>query len=249
MGYLDNTGTLRRPQACNGAFCPISNGANATQTISATGTVTGGTFTLAFNWAGRGAGQTTAAIPWNATAAQLQAALVALSSIGTGNLTCTGGPLPATAMQCTFVGALAKQPELAMKPAKSLTGTKPNIKVTANNAGATPASPSVCFLASQGYAAEFAWRGPNNQLMTYGPAQEGGLLDWSELGYPGKSATGVPGTVDPGSDPAITCPASGGYQVAFQGSGGKLNAVGAGDTNTGYGMARFTSPAEASRTQ
>jgi|GEM_PF-5536548 len=44
------------------------------------GGVNGGIFTLQFK------GQTTAAIPWNATAVQLQAALEALTTIGKGNV-------------------------------------------------------------------------------------------------------------------------------------------------------------------
>ena len=64
---------------------------NDVQTLSLSGNPTGGTFTLSFG------GQTTAAIPFNATAAQVQAALQALSSIGAGNVACAGGPLPGTA--------------------------------------------------------------------------------------------------------------------------------------------------------
>ena len=57
------------------------------QTVSLTGSPTGGTFTLTFG------AQTTAPIAYNANAATVQAALVALSSIGTGNASVTGsGP-------------------------------------------------------------------------------------------------------------------------------------------------------------
>jgi hypothetical protein len=52
-------------------------------------------------------GQTTADIAYNASAAAVQAALELLPSIGTGNVTCTGGPLP-TAVVITFAGRLAK---------------------------------------------------------------------------------------------------------------------------------------------
>lgn len=50
---------------------------------------TGGNFQLTFT------GQTTANIAWNATAAQLQAALEALSNIAPGDIHVTGGPGPA----------------------------------------------------------------------------------------------------------------------------------------------------------
>jgi hypothetical protein len=47
---------------------------------------TGGTYTLSFG------GQTTTAIPYNANAAAVQAALVALSSVGASHVTVTGTP-------------------------------------------------------------------------------------------------------------------------------------------------------------
>ena len=75
------------------------------QTLSVSGTPTGGTFTLTFN------NQTTAAIPFNATSAQVQAALTALSSIGPGNIVCTGGPLPSASVTITFAGQLASGPQ------------------------------------------------------------------------------------------------------------------------------------------
>ncbi len=55
-------------------------GTNEVQVISVDAAVTGGTFTLTFN------GQTTAALAWNATVAQVQAALAALSTVGAGNV-------------------------------------------------------------------------------------------------------------------------------------------------------------------
>jgi flagellar hook protein FlgE len=70
------------------------------QTISST--ATGGTFTMSFG------GQTTGALAFNATAAQIDTALEALSTIGAGNITCAGGPLPAN-VTATFAGTLAGQ--------------------------------------------------------------------------------------------------------------------------------------------
>ena len=54
-------------------------------TFSIGGSPTGGTFTLSYG------GQTTSGIAWNASAATVQSALQALSSIGTGNMFVTGG--------------------------------------------------------------------------------------------------------------------------------------------------------------
>ena len=56
------------------------------QTVRVTN-ATGGTFTLTFN------GQTTAPLAYNATAAQIDAALEALSNIGANNIQTSGGPV------------------------------------------------------------------------------------------------------------------------------------------------------------
>src|SRR5260370_13519041 len=58
------------------------------QTVTITGGPTGGTFTLTFG------GNTTSALNWNCTAAQMQTALQALASIGANNALVTGGPGP-----------------------------------------------------------------------------------------------------------------------------------------------------------
>lgn len=72
---------------------------NAKHTLSSDRT--GGTFTLTYD------GQTTSPLNWNATAAQVDAALEALSNIGSGDVTCTGGDLP-TDIVIEFTGMLAK---------------------------------------------------------------------------------------------------------------------------------------------
>lgn len=75
------------------ALDPDEAGVNEVQTISDSGTVSGGTFTLTFR------GDTTDDLAYNATAATVEAALLALDSIGTDgegndNVNVTGGPLP-----------------------------------------------------------------------------------------------------------------------------------------------------------
>jgi hypothetical protein len=72
---------------------------------------TGGAFTITF---GFGTVYTTAPIPYNATAAQVQAALQGLTNIGAGNVSCTGGALGSSGVVCTFGGALANQPQPLM---------------------------------------------------------------------------------------------------------------------------------------
>lgn len=91
-----------------------ASGTNEVQTVTITGSPTGGTFTLTFD------GQTTAAIAHNATAATVRAALEALSNIPTGDVTVTGsagGPYTVT-----FVGSLGGKNQPAMTATASLTG-------------------------------------------------------------------------------------------------------------------------------
>jgi hypothetical protein len=71
----------------------VADGANEVQTVTITGTPTGGTFTLTYD------GATTAGIAYNATAAAVRSALIALSTIEEGNVTVTGsngGPYSVT---------------------------------------------------------------------------------------------------------------------------------------------------------
>lgn len=89
-------------------------GPNEVQTVTLNNSPTYGTFTLTYS------GQTTAAIPYNATAAQVDAALEALSNIGAGDVTCTGGPLPTTPVTVTFTGALANTNVAEMTATSSL---------------------------------------------------------------------------------------------------------------------------------
>ncbi len=104
--------------------------ASEVQSLAITGTPTGGTFTLTYD------GKTTSALPYNATPAQVQAALEALSNIGTGNVLCAGGPLPGTAISITFRQDLAQQNVPAITTTDSLTGgTTPASAITTSTAG------------------------------------------------------------------------------------------------------------------
>jgi sugar lactone lactonase YvrE len=88
-----------------------------------------GTFTLTFG------GQTTANLNWNATAAQVQSKLAALSTIGDGNVSCTGGPINSAAVKVKFVGTLAKQDVGAITASSSMTQTSPVMSVTITTDG------------------------------------------------------------------------------------------------------------------
>lgn len=100
------------------------------QTLSITGTPTGGTFTLTFR------GYTTAAIAYNAASSAVVSALEALSTIGTGGVTATGGPLPGTPVVLTFANQLSGQALPLITVTGSFTGgTTPAGSVARTNAG------------------------------------------------------------------------------------------------------------------
>lgn len=120
------------PQGTTMALAGAS--ANDVQTVSISGTPTGGTFTLTVTIGG--VALTTAAIVYSAAASAVQTALVAI--LGTGNAACTGGALPGSAVVVTFQGALANQPVPVMTSASSLTGgSTPAISVAHTTIGAT----------------------------------------------------------------------------------------------------------------
>lgn len=105
------------------------------QTITPTGTPTGGTFTVTYQ------GQTTGNIAYDASAATVELAVEALSTVGSGNCTISGsagGPWTAT-----FSGTLANRPvDLieAHSAGNLLTGgTTPRIVIAQSVAGAGPA--------------------------------------------------------------------------------------------------------------
>ena len=102
-------------------------GTDEVQTISKTGTVTGGNWTFTFN------GATTANIAWNAAAATVQAAIEALSTVGTGNVVVTGtGP-----WVLTFSEKLAgTYQNIGSVTNVSLTGTTPGIAIAKTTSGA-----------------------------------------------------------------------------------------------------------------
>lgn len=118
-------------RACLGLNAVGPAGVQEIETLSATGTVTGGTFTLTYN------AQTTATLPWNATAAQVQSALMALSTIGDNDVIVTGGPWPATALVISFIGTLSGT--LASAPLTGtftgLTGTTPGGAIVRTQTG------------------------------------------------------------------------------------------------------------------
>lgn len=106
-------------------------GSSEVQTVTVTGTPTGGTFTLTYE------DQTTAGIAFDAVAADVVTALEALSNIGAGNVTGTGGPLPGAAVVITFAGDLAGTDVALMTADASglIGGTDPDVTVSATTEG------------------------------------------------------------------------------------------------------------------
>lgn len=81
----------------------LTPGTNEVQTLTMTGTPTGGTVTLVFM------GETTATIVWNAASSAVLSALEALPNIDVGDITVGGGPWPGSAITVTFRGKFAGQ--------------------------------------------------------------------------------------------------------------------------------------------
>lgn len=105
-------------------------GNNEVVTLTEGTSMTAGTYTLTFG------GQTTTAIAYNATAATIQAALEALSTIGVGNVTVTGGGIDTAVATVTFVNKLGYTNVGAVTAdLTSLTGTFTIAVATAGSAG------------------------------------------------------------------------------------------------------------------
>lgn len=101
-------GTEWRPAiAGGGGGCPSQN---AKRTLTIIGQPTSGAFTLEFG------GDTSGSIAYNATASDVESELEALSSIGSGNVTVTGGPLPNSPVQIEFTGSLGSSSQGLLKP-------------------------------------------------------------------------------------------------------------------------------------
>ncbi len=102
------------------------DGVNEKQTITVTGTPTGGTFTVTRPAGGGLAAETSGNIDWNDTAAAVKIVLDAMTNIDT--VACTGGPLPGTPVVVEFTDTSGLQDQPLMTTTDSLTG------------GSTPAS-------------------------------------------------------------------------------------------------------------
>lgn len=130
-----STGAEWEPEGCAvtlnyaNALCSLV-GTSEVQTITITGTPTGGTFRLTFN------GQQTGTIAYDANAATVQAALAALPNFQTGDIVITGGPGPGTPYTATYGGRYAATNVDPLVASHAFTGgTAPNIAVTTPTPG------------------------------------------------------------------------------------------------------------------
>lgn len=108
---------------------PSVGGTNEVQTVTITGSPTGGTYTLTLN------GETTAPIAHNANAAAIQSALVALPSVYAGDITVTGtGPYT-----LTYGANFGRENVSQITATASLTGgTTPTVTTSTTTPGASP---------------------------------------------------------------------------------------------------------------
>lgn len=130
-GTIVAWGALDAASSGNLLFFGPLVGTNEVQTLTVTGSPTGGAFTLSF------AGQTTPAIAPGSTATQLEEYLESLSTIGDGNATVSGsagGP-----WTVTFTGSLANAAQsLIALATNSLTGgSAPSVTIAETTQGAT----------------------------------------------------------------------------------------------------------------
>lgn len=93
-------------------------------TMTKTGTWSAGTYTVAVTYGG--VTKTTGAIAFDATAATIQAAVQALSNVGSGNMLVTGGPMSTTAVVFTAAGNL-RGPVTVTVDFTNVTGTTPGL--------------------------------------------------------------------------------------------------------------------------
>lgn len=133
-GFIPS-GTILGKITASGLYGPYAGSAAEAQTVTITGTPTGGTFTLTWQ------GETTAAIAFNATAAAVELALEALSAVNVGDVAVTGGPGPGTPYVVTFGGQYRGENVAQMTTSgASLTGgTSPASAVTTTTAGGSTA--------------------------------------------------------------------------------------------------------------
>ena len=134
-GRLNFGSSFMSKSAEDGSSIPTSE----VQELAITGSPTGGTFTITVPFLDFGAGLTTAAIDYDATAAEVKTALVALAGLDTEDVVTAGGPLPGTAVTIEFVGRFFQQNLDLLTTTDSFTGgSSPESAITQTTPGAEP---------------------------------------------------------------------------------------------------------------
>lgn len=126
-GYIPSGTVLS--ELASGLFGPYAGRTAEVQTVTITGSPTGGTFTLTVE------GGTTAAIAYNASAATVQAALEALAGVDPGDITVTGadgGPYT-----LTFNAGGGNVAQITASGASLTGGTSPSVAIATTTAGAS----------------------------------------------------------------------------------------------------------------
>lgn len=131
------TGAIVVADAGYTATGPFTAGTSEVQTVTVTGTPTGGSFTLTFTRNGDAA--TTAPIAWNATAAAVEAALEALPNLETGDVAVGGGPGPGTPWPVAFAAHLGNTTLMTDNDTGLTGGITPAVTVTTTTPGVDPA--------------------------------------------------------------------------------------------------------------
>lgn len=115
-------------------LCEIK-GVSEIQLLTPGGTISGGTWTITFG------GQTTSALAYNATAATIQAALEALSTVGVGNIAVSGGPISSGNVTLTFQNDLGYTNVAQVTVGTgSLTGSSPTLTPSTSTGGVAATS-------------------------------------------------------------------------------------------------------------
>lgn len=112
---------------------PLAGGTAEVQTVTITGTPTGGTFQLSYG------GNQTAPIAYNAASAAVEAALEALPNLAPADVAVGGGPGPGTPYTVTFALSLGNPAQMTATHAFT-GGTAPNVAVTTTTPYVAPAA-------------------------------------------------------------------------------------------------------------
>lgn len=124
------TGTMHVLQGKTLRF-EVRRRGRAMQTVVITGSPTGGQFQLVAR------GGTSAAIAWDATAAELQAILESVATVGVGNVRVTGGPGPDVSWSVEFVGRFAggRVPAMTVAGVAFTGGSTPAVSCAVSSPG------------------------------------------------------------------------------------------------------------------